>query len=263
MIKKILFLFVILIVAGAALVFIFGSSALNKGIKTGVETFGPKMTQTPVTLEAVNISVFSGTGTLKGLNVGNPEGFKSENIFALGQIDIDIDKKSVLTDTIVINKIHIKQPEISYEKTLSKSNIKELQKSIEAFTGAGSDDAPAEDSADEGAGKQLVISKLIIEDAKVYVGLMGAGMEVPLPRIEMDDIGKDGNKKSISQVLDLVLTEVVKAIGPAIAGAGGMLKDGGQAILDTAQDKVLDNAGDAAADTVNKATEGLKGLFGK
>ena len=255
MIKKILLIFVLLIVAGAAALFFL----LNKGIKTGVETVGPKMTQTPVTLENVNISLLSGNGTLKGLKVGNPEGYKSENIFALGQIDIDIDLTSLLSDKIIINKIHIKQPEISYEKKLSTTNVRELQKNIEAFTGPASDEAaPTAEEEDTGKKKQLVIKQLVIDDAKVYVGLMGAGMQVPLPRIEMNDIGEDGNKKSIGEVIDLVLNEVIKAIGPAIANAGNLVKDGGQAILDTTQDKVLKGTGDAA----NKAAESIKGLFG-
>lgn len=263
MIKKLFFLLIILVVAGAAAIYFFGSSALNQGIKNGVETFGPKVTQTPVTLEKVNLSILSGSGSLKGLNVGNPEGFNSENIFALGQIDIKIDKGSLLSDTIIINKIHIIKPEISYEKTLSNSNIKQLMKNIEAFTGP-SDDAPKEDEPEkEGAGKQVVIQQLIIEDGTIYVGLMGAGATVPLPRIEMNNIGEQGNKKSMAEVLDLVLGEILRSIGPAIAGAGDLLKEGGKAALEGVKEQGVEKVGEAAGEAVNKASESIKGLFGK
>ena len=262
MIKKILIFLALLLVAAVALFITFGSAALNKGIKSGVETIGPQMTQTEVTLDEVDISLLSGSGTLKGLNIGNPAGFKSEHIFALGQIDIDIDTKSLTSDTIVIALIDIQQPQISYEKKLTTTNIKKLQKNIDAFTGASKRDKPADDTTDDGTGKQLLIKKLIIEDAKVNVGLMGAGMEVPLPRIEMENIGEDGKQQSVGEVLDLVLREVITAIGPAIAGAGDLLKNGSQAILDTTQSSALKDAGEAVGDTVNKATEGLKSLFG-
>jgi uncharacterized membrane protein HdeD (DUF308 family) len=56
MIKKIFLILILLLVTGAAAIYFFGSSALNNGIKNGVETFGPKVTQTPVTLESVSIS---------------------------------------------------------------------------------------------------------------------------------------------------------------------------------------------------------------
>lgn len=260
MIKKILLILVLLAVAAVAVVYFVGSSAINKGIKHGVETFGPQVTQTPVTLDHVSISVLSGKGTLKGLNVGNPEGFKSENIFALGQIDIEIDTSTVMSDKIVIDRIYIKQPEISYEKTLSSSNIKKLLANIEEFTGPS---APKEDAPETGAQKQLVIKQLIIEDGTIYVGALGMGQTVPLPRIELNNIGEDNNQQSIAQVLDLVLTEVVKSIGPAIANAGDLLKDGGAAALKAAQEGGIEKVGDAAGDAVNKASEGLKGLFNK
>ena len=255
MIKKIFLFLVVLAIAAAAAVYFLGSSALNKGIKAGVEKFGPEVTQTPVRLDEVNLSILSGNGTLTGLYVGNPDGYKSENIFALGQIDVDIDTGSVFSDKIIINKIYIKKPEISYEKTLTSSNIKALLKNIEAFTGAAEESAPEpepeEAPAEDGPSKQVVIKQLIIEDGTIFVGLMGAGTTVPLPRIEMNDIGETGNKKSMAEVIDEVLTEVLKSIGPAIANAGDIVGEGGKA--------ALEEGGNA----INKATDGIKGLFGK
>ncbi|HAV13306.1 MAG TPA: hypothetical protein DCX06_07445 [Opitutae bacterium] len=262
MIKKILLVLVLLAVIAAAAVYFLGSAALNKGIKHGVETVGPQVTETSVTLADVNISVLSGKGTLKSLNVGNPDGFKSANIFALGQIDIEVDTSTVFSDKIVINKIHIRQPEISYEKKLTGSNVKKLLDSIEKFTGPKSDtpdDAPVEDS---GAKKQIVIKQLIIEDGKVYVGALGVGQEVPLPRIEMKNIGEDGNETSIAEVLDVVLSKVLASIGPAIADAGQLLKGAGDDALKAVQESTTDKVGEAAGDALNKASEGIKGLFG-
>ena len=192
--------------------------------------------------------------SLTGLYVGNPDGYKSENIFALGQIDVDLERGSLLSDKIIINKIHIQKPEISYEKTLMSSNIKALLKNIEAFSGSAEEaDTPAEseEPAPDGAQKQVVIKELIIEDGTIFVGLMGAGTTVPLPRIEMHDIGEAGNEKSMVEVIDLVLTEVLKSIGPAIADAGDIVGDGGKAVLEE---------GEGA---LNKATDSIKGLFGK
>jgi hypothetical protein len=274
MIKKLLLLIILL----AAAVYFVGSSVLNKGIQTGVETFGPKVTQTAVQLDAVNLSILSGKGTLTGLNVGNPEGFKSEHIFALGQIDVEVEPGSVFSDKIIINKIHIQQPEISYEKTLSGSNIKTLLKNIEAFSGPAEASPETEAPAEAGAQKQVVIKQLIIEDGSIYVGLLGVGSKVPLPRIEMNNLGDDGNKQSIAETINLVLTEVLKSIGPAIAGAGDLLQQGGTAMLDTAKQQGIDKVSEAADDAVkqasekvgeaadaavNKASEGLKSLFGK
>lgn len=252
MIKKLLIGIVALAIIAGALVYFLGSSALNKGVKTGVETFGPKVTQTPVTLDSVNLSVLSGSGSLKGLLVGNPDGFKSENIFELGQIDIKIDKGSILTDTIVIEKIHIIEPGISYEKTLTNSNVKQLQKNIEAFAGPKEDKpAAAEES---GGGKNLVIKELVIEDGTIYVGAFGVGSTVPLPRIEMSNIGESGTETNFADVLNEVLTKVLTSIGPAIANAGDLGKEAANAL----KTQSLEKTGQA----VDKAAEGIKNLFG-
>jgi hypothetical protein len=261
MIKKIFLFLVILAVAGVAAVYFFASDL----IKTGIEKYGPEITQTPVTLNNVDISIWACNASLTDLYVGNPDGYKSENIFALGQIDVDIAPLSVVFgDKIIINKIHIQKPEISYEKTLTSSNIKALLKNIEAFTGPA-DETPedATEAPEGGSSKQVVIKQLIIEDGTIFVGLMGVGTTVPLPRIEMNDIGEDGNQKSMAEVLDLVLSEVLKSIGPAIAGAGDLLKDGGKAALESVQEQGVEKVGEAASDAVNKASEGIKSLFGK
>ena len=65
---------VLLIVAALVLL----SLSLNSIIKTGVETLGPQITGTPVTLEQANLSLLSGQGELEGLLVPNPSRVSNE-----------------------------------------------------------------------------------------------------------------------------------------------------------------------------------------
>ena len=193
---------------------------------------------------------------LKGLHVGNPEGYKSENIFALGQIDLKVNTRSVFSDKIIIDHIIIKRPAISYEKKLTTSNLKKLLENIEQFTGPSSE-PEAETAEEEKAGtkKQVIIKKLLIEDGTIYVGALGIGQTVPLPRIEMENIGEDGNEMTMPEVIDLVLSKVLQSIGPAIASAGEL----GGAAVDVLKTQGLDKVGQAT-DLVG---EGIKGLLGK
>jgi len=266
MIKKILIgLFALALIAVVLLYFV-GASLLNSGIKKGVETIGPRVTQTPVTLQSVSLSPFTGSGTLKGLNVGNPEGFNSENIFALGQIDVKVDTGTLFSDKIVIEQIIIQRPEMSYEKTLTNSNVKQLLNNIEAFTGPTDTTEPAAGADPEAAKKQVVIRKLIIEEGTIYVGAMGVGQTVKLPRIEMNDIGEDGNRMTVPEAINLVLTKVLSNIGSVIAGAGELGKAATDAIRTQGLERIgeaTNQAGEAASDAVNKASEGIKNLFGR
>jgi hypothetical protein len=259
MIKKLIIAFLALALIAGALVYFLGSSALNKGVKTGIETFGPRVTQTTVTLDSANLSVLSGSGNLSGLLVGNPDGYGSRNILELGSIDIEIDKGSILTDTIVINKIHIREPAISYERKLTTSNVKELQRNIEAFTGPRAD--PAADEQTSGSSKQLVIKELVIEDGTIFVGMLGASQKVPLPRIEMSNLGQSGTQTNVAEVINQILTRVLTSIGPAIANAGELGKEAAN-VLKT---QGLEKAGqgiDKASEAADKAAEGIKNLLG-
>ncbi|NBB79847.1 MAG: hypothetical protein GVY36_10435 [Verrucomicrobia bacterium] len=266
MIKKLFLGLLLLAVIAVAAIYFFGSSALNKGIKSGVETWGPRVTQTPVTLGAVNLSVFNGSGTLTDLLVGNPEGFASEQIVALGEIDLKVDTSTVFSDKIVIDHVIIQQPRISYEQSLRGSNVKKLMENIEAFTGPKDD---TEVDSGEGPGKQVVIRKLIIEDATVYAGAMGIGQTVSIPRIEMENIGEEGDRMTMAEAIELVLGKVLQSIGPSISNAGNLLKDGGKAALDSATEQ-LDNItegtrqqlNEAADDAAKKAGDRIQGLFG-
>ena len=257
MFKKLLLgLLILALIAGAAVYYVL-SGGLNQQIKKGVEKYGPQVTQTAVTLEDVNLSILSGNGSLTGLNVANPEGFKSANIFSLGEIDLQVDTGTVLSDKIIIDHILIKKPEISYEKTLTSSNLKQLLQNIEEFTGPAdsSDDTAATPEPETGAKKQVVIKQLVIEEGTVYVGVMGVGQTVTLPRIEMNDIGEDGKQMTMAEVIDLVLSKVLQSIGPAIANAGEL----GGAAVDALKTQGLEKVDQAS----EKIGESIKGLFDK
>ena len=257
MLKKLLLgLLILALIAGAAVYFVL-SGGLNQQIKKGVEKYGPQVTQTAVTLEDVNLSILSGNGSITGLKVANPEGFKSANIFSLGEIDLQVDTSTVLSDKIIIDHILIKKPEISYEKTLRSSNLKQLLQNIEEFTGPAdsSDDTAATPEPDTGAKKQVVIKQLVIEEGTVYVGVMGVGQTVTLPRIEMNDIGEDGKQMTMAEAIDLVLSKVLQSIGPAIANAGEL----GGAAVDALKTQGLEKVDQAS----EKIGESIKGLFDK
>lgn len=258
MIKKILLALALLAVVGLAAIYFFGSAALNKAVKRGVETYGPRVTQTSVELDAVDLSVFSGNGSLTGLRVGNPEGFNSEHIFALDQIDVAVDLGTVTSDKIILDKVHIRRPAIAYEKTARSSNLKELLENIDEFTGPA-DEPPADEA--EAPQKQVVIRSLIIEEGTIYVGALGAGRTVALPRIEMKDVGED-KRVTLAQAVELVLAKILVNVGPALADAGQLLKEGGKAALDAAREQGGQKIDEATKEATEKAGESIKKLLG-
>ena len=255
MIKKLLTTFLILVFIAAVAIYFLGSGILNKSIKTGVETFGPKITQTSVTLDDVKLSILSGDGQLSGLYVGNPEGFSSEHIFALGKIEVDMDAGSLFSDEIVINKIYIKEPQISYEKTLKTSNLKELLRNIEESTGSDETTETETPKDDEAAtGKDVLIKEFIIEQPKAFLGIIGLGATVTLPSIELTNISSS-EKKIAETVLKQVIAKLFENIKTATNNAAGLTTD-------TAKD-ILDSVKNQSEEPIKQVNEGIKNLLGK
>ncbi|CAI8343582.1 MAG: Uncharacterised protein [Opitutia bacterium UBA7350] len=245
MLKKILFSLLglaIIIIAG---LFFFGPYILNKGVTTAINTFGSTVTQTPVSVEAVDLSLTSGRGGIHGFVVGNPEGYKSENILEVQDIEVEVATSSLTSDTVVVNKLHIVSPKISYEKTLKGNNIKDLQKNIQAFTekllGEHTQDLNDEKEAKgvDQDDKKIIIEDFKIVDGTIYAGLMGVGMEIPLPTISLENIGaSDG--PTFAESLEQVFREILNVIGSTFKDSTEIFTEGGKATLDVTKEQILD-----------------------
>ena len=88
-------------------------SNLDRGIKTVVETIGPELTGSEVTLSSVDLSLTDAKGSFSGLRVGNPQGFAAADAFKLGLISFAMDAEHLADNTIVIDSLRIVAPEIT------------------------------------------------------------------------------------------------------------------------------------------------------
>ncbi len=252
----------VLIAGGALILIVLVAVILLVGnidtiIKKGVETVGPKILQAPVTLKDVDLSVSSGSGELSGLTIGNPEGYKTEYAFRLGRIAVDLDVKSVTTDKVHIRSVLIDSPQIIYEGALGKkNNLSQLQANVESFTGAvrGTDKkAESSESDRTGGGKKVQIDHIKIADGTISVSmdiLQGKALTVPLPTIELRDIGKD-KEATMSDALKQILGAVNNGALPAVQGAVTNFTKG------------LKGTAESVQQGVQEEIDKLKGIFGK
>jgi hypothetical protein len=237
--KYVILLAVVLLLVGT---FFFLGSILGTAVTSTVNTIAPQVTGTKVTLGSALISPFNGSGALHDFYVGNPEGFSDGKAFSCGKVHVQAKISSVLSDTIVIDEIAIEAPEFIYETKLTSSNIGKILDNVNKFVGS-----PA---ADEKAGQQkkIILKHFILEKAVVTISAAGASYPVPVPTLELHDIGvaKGGvlPAEAAAEVLKQVLASVSKAAVAAIAKNPGLL-------------------GKEAEDTVKKITGGLKGIFDK
>ena len=229
---------------------------LDKGIKAVVETMGPELTKSSVTLSDVDLSLTSGEGSLKGLVVGNPAGFKTPNAFSLGEIFLAIDTESLTTDTIVIKSLRIIAPEITYESAKGGTNLEQLQKNVEQAIGSGNDasgDTAKGTDSDSSAAKKLIIKDFSITGGKISYSnpLLGnKPIILPLPPIQITGIGEKTGGATAGEVVKQILEAVNKNAASAVTNSGA-LKDIGDKLKEQTEGQIKEKL------------EGLKGLLGR
>ena len=213
--KKILLisLAAILLLVAGVLGYLYFS--LNNLVKHAVETVGPRITQTKVLLSSANLSPFSGSGRLNGFLVGNPEGFKGPFALKLGSIAVNVNKESLLTDTIVVNSILIRNPEILLEGTLTGNNLSKLLKNIQNSTASKPSNEKAKATESKSASKKFIVKSVVISGAKLHLAASALDQKVeqtlPLSEIRLQNIGNGGSGISAADVSQQILTPLINA----------------------------------------------------
>lgn len=211
--KPVILLVVVLgvIAVGAA------SMWLGKGVKLAVETYGPGIVGAPVAVGSVMLAPWSGRGTIKNLVIGNPPGFKGAHALKVGSVEVRIQLSSLATDTIVVESVDVRAPEILYEMGAGGSNLLRLQKNAESAVGQ---------PAAAPAGKAAPSKSLIIKDLRVSGGQVGVsasalgktGVTIPLPVVHLSNLG--GKGRTPAQAVSEVLNAIAGAAGKAVSGLG-------------------------------------------
>ena len=233
-------LLVLAIVAYVIMQFFLGSI-----VKAGVNKFGPQITQTKVELKGANVSPLSGAGSLDGLSVGNPAGWTSGNAFYLGSVHVDLKPFSVFGDHIVINEVVIDRPEFTYETKIVSSNISDLMKNIEQSM--GSENGGNQPKAKNGKPLKLEVKHFVLRNGKVTVGVGAAAITMPMPPVELTNVGTAEGGVTPAQLSFAVMRSVTESV--VTASTQALSKMGG-------------TSGAAAAQAAKQATDTIKSWFG-
>lgn len=226
------FLLMVLALVAAALFWLRGN--LDGLVKEAIEKQGSAMTGVSVSLQGVELRTTDGQGFLRGLVIGNPKGFKTPHALKVGQIEMAIDIASVTKDVVIIKKIAIEAPDVTYEKGDDMTNFDAIQKHIADSLG------PSEKK--EG-GKKLIVEEFTIRNAKAQASapfLDGKTVSVSLPDITLRDIGKAKGGVPPGEVGQ----EIAKALKARLSAAVS-----------------FDSLAKSAGKTLDKAGSAIKGLF--
>jgi uncharacterized protein involved in outer membrane biogenesis len=231
--KKIFWSVVIILLVLVIAVGIVAGFFLNPIVKKSAETIGPKITKTSVTLDAVDLSLLTGSAKIKGLAVGNPEGYKMPNAIRVGTIGVGLNPFSVLSDKIVVRSVKIESPEITFEGGLGGNNLSKILDNVNGTAQAG---GPVSTNATGKAkpAKKIEVDDLLISGAKVHVLLTDLGGKettIDLPTIHLTDLGKGSNGLTATDLTRRVLQEIISATIKAVASDSANLGKGAEKVI--------------------------------
>jgi uncharacterized protein involved in outer membrane biogenesis len=242
--KKLLVRSAIVVVVLLVLAVVVVGLALGSIVKKGVETVGPALTKTEMKLDGASLSFLSGSGGIKGLVVGNPEGYKTSSAIKVGSASLGVKPMSVFGDKVHVTHVRIQAPEITFEgKGLKENNLSKILDNVEAASGGSSPDK----QQPQGASRKLQVDELSVTGGKIQLSatfLGGKAMTLPLPDIQMKDLGQGPEGITAAELTKRLLSAVTANTLKAVGQAAGDLGKG---------------AADAATDATKSATEGVKG----
>jgi uncharacterized protein involved in outer membrane biogenesis len=234
---------VVLIIVAAIVAAVF----LDGIVKTGVETFGPKLTGVSITLDSIHIGLLTGSAKVKGLVVGNPAGYQAPSAVSVGLAEVGVNPFSVLSDKIVVRSVHVIAPEITFEGNplTGNNNFSKIMDNLNAASKSSAAATTNQTATVAGKpAKKLEVDDFLISDAQVHFN----GVTLPLPPVHLTNLGTGPDGITAADLSKQVFSELTSTIIKAVAGSATNLGNG---------------AGKAAAEGVNKIKSGIGSLFGK
>jgi uncharacterized protein involved in outer membrane biogenesis len=217
-------------------------NSLDSQAASAIRRYGPEIIGVPVSLSGAHIDPLDGKAAWYGLVVGNPGGFKAKHALSLGEISMQLDIGSLMTDVIRIKELTLVKPEIMYEYSSAGSNLDVLQHNIERYV--SQQRGKTKKTQDSESGKKLVIEHLYIKNGTASVSaeiLNGDVLSVPIPDLHLRDIGKKSNGTTAGEAVRQILGPLVQQVGAAVTSldvktAGKTIQKGVEAATQTIKD---------------------------
>jgi uncharacterized protein involved in outer membrane biogenesis len=249
---------VVLLLLVAVLAFVL---FLNSILKGSIEKVGSLVTKSDISIEKVDLSLLKGELLLENFKVGNPEGYKTDSAFSLTKVFVSLKPSSLMSDTIRITEVQIIDPSLTFEAGLGNSNLGTILDNVNRFVPSGDPDKAKEKEKAESdkKGKKVQIDHVVVKGGKIRLSakiLGGAALPIPLPGVELSDIGKEEEEKvGMVEASALIFKEMLTGAIGAVGSAASAVVEGGKAALESTG-KAAADAGKAAVDAGKAALEG-------
>lgn len=271
---------VVVVIVIALVAVVVSIDAIAKG---GIERGASYATGVTTTLGSADVGITSGQLEMKELNIANPDGYTADHFLDLERGFVHVGLGSLMEEQIEVPAIEFKGLDMQIERADGKNNYDVILANLKKLSSGEKKTEPKE------GGKTYVIRKLTIEGTSVTItGFGSSAQTLELPTIELTDIGSGGDAKQMSEVVGIVIRELMQSLlsdptklpgvlvgslGEGLQGLGalgdvdveaiGQIGEGvGQTIgeLGEKANQISPEAGKAVEEVGTKVEEGLSGL---
>lgn len=252
------------VVAVIAYVYVFGVDHLRQAI----ENYGSRATKADVRLSEVDLDLIAGTVALRGFTQGNPRGYDSDHAIQFGTVGLSVDPNTFDKAVVVIRRVLIEGPQVTYEFGSGGSNLQTIQRNVGEY--AGSPAAAASDVPGEPA-KRLIVEDLRITGGRVEIAATGVRdqrLAATLPDIQLRDIGKEGGQArgaTPAEVIEKVVTVLNQQARRVASGMdlSGLLSGAGPDVQGSIQTLTGRSLPPNGNDAKNRVEGGAKSVIGR
>jgi uncharacterized protein involved in outer membrane biogenesis len=253
-VKRVISTVALVLLAVVIIALIVVGVCLNHIVKQGVQTYGPRLTQTSVGLESVDLSLLTGSARVKGLAVGNPKGYKMPQSISVGLIAVGLNPMSVFSSKVVIRSIRVESPNITFEGGLAGNNLSQLVDNVSS-TGQGGGTLSTNVAETPKSEEKFEVDDLVVTGAQVQVVINEAGMSksqlISLPEIHLTDLGTDGDGITASDLTRRILSAISSTTLQTVVEASANL-DKNAANLKQVRQNAVKQMGGSLSNFLNK-----------
>ncbi|MEI6427360.1 MAG: hypothetical protein WCO45_03065 [Pseudanabaena sp. ELA607] len=193
--------------------------ALNIGtvLKPSIETNLTALLGTPVKISNLSVDLWQGKITIDGLTVQNPSGYRNPLLMRVGQIQMQVEWKSMIGDTLHLQELAIKSISIDMEQKLPNNNLLDVIKNLQK-------PSPSQPSAPE---KKIKIDRFSLDNFQIRAqlnqfGVNLASVNAEISSLRLTDVGSNSDqgilmREAVSQILLEALTKTLKQNNTVVA----------------------------------------------
>jgi hypothetical protein len=191
--------------------------SLDHLVKRAIEHYGSEILQATVSVDRVKLAPVDGTGELRSLVIGNPKGFRSPRAATVGTIELQVDPATVTKDVVLVKRVVVLSPSITYEPGSRGSNFDAFQRNVERYVGTD------RQAAKSSGGRKLIVERLTIKGARVtYAPQVASGkatLSFNLPDIQLANVGKSRGGVTPGELAKIVVDALVARMADAMGRA--------------------------------------------